>query len=163
MAAIEGHLAGLVNCAGIIQRGGAEFQIDAFRQTLEVNQVGAMRMCLAVQPKLAAGAAIVNMASMLSTFGSTAVPGDSASEGGVVQLTKSLVAAWAADQVWGSATARSSANAQAVACVWHACGMRVACVRQACGMRALGVRQACGGGRDAEQPGSRPSCTGFNP
>ena len=129
LAAIEGDLAGLVNCAGIIQRGCADFQIDGIRQTLEVNQVDAMRMCLAVQPRLAAGAAIVNMASMLSTFGSAAVPGDSASEGWVVQLTKSLAAAWAADQVWGSATARSSANAQAVACVWHACGRRAACVR----------------------------------
>src|SRR5512140_2561257 len=37
---IDGELAGLVNCAGIIQRGGAEFEIDRFRQTLEVNLVG---------------------------------------------------------------------------------------------------------------------------
>ena len=130
LAAIEGDLAGLVNCAGIIQRGGAEFQIDAFRQTLEVNLVGTMQMCLAVKPRLAAGAAIVDMASMLSTFGSAAVPGYSASKGGVVQLTKNLAAAWAADEVWGSATARSGANAKAVA----------------------GVRQARGGGRAAGQP-----------
>ena len=105
LAAIAGDLAGLVNCAGIIQRGGAEFQIDAFRQTLEVNLVGTMRMCLAVIPRLVAGAAIVNMASMLSTFGSAAVPGYSASKGGVVQLTKSLAAAWAADQVRVNAVA----------------------------------------------------------
>ena len=105
LAAIEGDLAGLVNCAGIIQRGGAEFQIDAFRQTLEVNLVGTMRMCLAVKPRLAAGAAIVNMASMLSTFGSAAAPGYSASKGGVVQLTKSLAAAWAPDLVRVNAVA----------------------------------------------------------
>ena len=144
-AAIESHLAGLVNCAGILQRGGAEFQIDAFRQTVEANLVGTLQMCRAVKPRLAAVAAIVNMASMLSTFGSAAVPGYSASKGGVVQLTKSLVAAWATDQVWGSATARSSANAQAVACGWQA-----------------GVMGAAGGG-DAGQPGSRPPGTGIDP
>ena len=27
----------LVNCAGMIQRGGKEFEIEAFRQTIEVN------------------------------------------------------------------------------------------------------------------------------
>jgi NAD(P)-dependent dehydrogenase (short-subunit alcohol dehydrogenase family) len=36
---------------------------------------------------------------MLSFFGSPFVPGYSASKGGVVQLTKSLAAAWAADGV----------------------------------------------------------------
>lgn len=105
LAAIEGDLAGLVNCAGIIQRDGAEFQIDNFRQTLEVNLVGTMRMCLAVKPRLIAGAAIVNMASMLSTFGSAAVPGYSASKGGVAQLTKSLAAAWASHHVRVNAVA----------------------------------------------------------
>ena len=95
-----------MNCAGIIQRGGAEFEVDAFRRTLEVNLVGTMRMCLAVKPRLAAGgAAIVNTASMLSTFGSPFVPGYAASKGGVVQLTKSLAAAWAADGVRVNAVA----------------------------------------------------------
>ncbi len=103
---IEGDLCGLVNCAGILQRGGAEFEIDRFRQTLEVNLVGTMRVCLAAKPRLAAtGAAIVNTASMLSFFGSPFVPGYAASKGGVVQLTKSLAAAWAADKVRVNAVA----------------------------------------------------------
>ncbi|WP_425258585.1 SDR family NAD(P)-dependent oxidoreductase [Rubrivivax sp. RP6-9] len=106
LAAIDGPIAGLVNCAGIIQRGGAEFEVDAFRRTLEVNLVGTMRMCLAVKPRLAgSGAAIVNTASMLSTFGSPFVPGYAASKGGVVQLTKSLAAAWATDGVRVNAVA----------------------------------------------------------
>ena len=93
-------LAGLVNCAGTIQRGGAEFDVDGFRRTLEVNLVGTMRMCMAARAVLArARGAIVNTASMLSFFGSPFVPGYSASKGGVVQLTKSLAAAWAADGV----------------------------------------------------------------
>lgn len=94
------ELAGLVNCAGILQRGNAEFEIDAFQRTIEVNLVGTMRMCLAARPALArAKGAIVNTASMLSFFGSPYVPGYAASKGGVAQLTKSLGAAWASDGI----------------------------------------------------------------
>ncbi|MFO0823986.1 MAG: SDR family oxidoreductase [Gemmataceae bacterium] len=100
------RLAGLVNCAGILQRGGAEFEIERFRQTIEVNLVGTMRMCLAAKPALAAtGGAIVNTASMLAFFGSPFVPAYSASKGGVAQLTKSLAAAWATDGIRVNAVA----------------------------------------------------------
>jgi NAD(P)-dependent dehydrogenase (short-subunit alcohol dehydrogenase family) len=59
-----------------------------------------MRMCLAARTLLAASkGAIVNTASMLSIFGSPFVPGYSASKGGVVQLTKSLAAAWAGEGI----------------------------------------------------------------
>jgi NAD(P)-dependent dehydrogenase (short-subunit alcohol dehydrogenase family) len=99
-------LAGLVNCAGILQRGGAEFEIERFRQTIEVNLVGTMRMCLAAKSALtAAGGAIVNTASMLAFFGSPFVPAYSASKGGVAQLTKSLAAAWATDGIRVNAVA----------------------------------------------------------
>jgi NAD(P)-dependent dehydrogenase (short-subunit alcohol dehydrogenase family) len=94
------HLDLLVNCAGIIQRAGREFEIEAFRLTLEVNLVGTMRMCMAVRPLLVkAGGCIVNTASMLTFQGSPFVPGYAASKGGVGQLTKSLAAAWATDGI----------------------------------------------------------------
>ena len=90
----------LVNCAGIIQRAGAEFEIDAFRLTLEVNLVGTMRMCTAARPLLAkSGGSIVNTASVLTFQGSPFVPGYAASKGGVGQLTKSLAAAWASEGI----------------------------------------------------------------
>ena len=90
----------LVNCAGIIQRNQAEFDIEGFRQTIEVNLNGSMRMCLAAHPALkAAQGSIVNTASMLSFFGSAYAPGYAASKGGVAQLTKSLAAAWAEDGI----------------------------------------------------------------
>ncbi len=90
----------LVNCAGTIQRGGKEFEIEAFRLTLEVNLVGTMRCCLQARSFLAkTGGSIVNMASMLSFQGSPFVPGYSASKGGIGQLTKSLAAAWAAEGI----------------------------------------------------------------
>jgi NAD(P)-dependent dehydrogenase (short-subunit alcohol dehydrogenase family) len=90
----------LVNCAGIIQRARKEYEIEAFRQTLEVNLVGTMRCCVGAKDKLAAsGGSIVNTASMLTFQGSPFVPGYSASKGGVGQLTKSLAAAWAPEGI----------------------------------------------------------------
>jgi NAD(P)-dependent dehydrogenase (short-subunit alcohol dehydrogenase family) len=92
----------LVNAAGIIQRDGIELTSVGFARTVDVNLNGMMRTCLAARPKLAANGrsgAIVNVASMLSYFGSPFVPGYSASKGGVVQLTKSLAAAWAGDGI----------------------------------------------------------------
>ena len=96
----------LVNCAGMIQRGGKEFEIEAFRLTVEVNLTGTMRMCLAAKEKLAATkGAVVNTASMLTFQGSPFAPGYAASKGGVGQLTKSLAAAWAPDGIRVNAVA----------------------------------------------------------
>lgn len=105
------RLDALLNCAGMIQRGGKEFEIEAFRLTVEVNLTGTMRMCLAAKDKLAAkvegkaGGAIVNIASMLTFHGSAYAPGYSASKGAIGQLTKSLAAAWAGDGIRVNAVA----------------------------------------------------------
>jgi NAD(P)-dependent dehydrogenase (short-subunit alcohol dehydrogenase family) len=99
-------LAALVNCAGMIARGGAEFDIATFRKVVEVNLTGTMRMCVAARPKFArAGGAIVNTASMLSFFGGPLVPAYTASKGGVAQLTKSLAVAWAPEGIRVNAVA----------------------------------------------------------
>lgn len=88
-------LDGLVNCAGILRRG-EEYDINVFAKVLDVNLTGTMRCCLAAQPLLKkSSGAIVNTASMLSTFGGPLVPAYSASKGGVSQLTKSLAGHWA--------------------------------------------------------------------
>lgn len=100
-----GRLDGLVNCAGILARM-AEYDIDTFETVIDINLNGTMRTCLAAQPLLAAsGGAIVNTASMLSTFGGPLVPAYSASKGGVAQLTKALAGKWAADGVRVNAVA----------------------------------------------------------
>ncbi len=89
------HLDALVNCAGILRRGD-EYDIEVFAQVLDVNLTGTMRCCLAALPLLEkGGGAIVNTASMLSTFGGPLVPAYSASKGGVAQLTKALAGKWA--------------------------------------------------------------------
>ena len=96
----------LVNAAGIIQRGGKEFTVEGFRQTIEVNLVGTMRMCLAARAKLAErGGSIVTIASVLSFHGSPFAPAYAASKGGIAQLTKSLAAAWAGDGIRVNAVA----------------------------------------------------------
>ncbi|WP_170519780.1 SDR family NAD(P)-dependent oxidoreductase [Ruegeria atlantica] len=99
---VFGELTGLdalVNCAGILLRG-EEYDIDVFAKVLDVNLTGTMRCCLAAHPFLAeTGGAIVNTASMLSTFGGPLVPAYSASKGGVAQLTKALAGRWADDGI----------------------------------------------------------------
>lgn len=90
----------LVNCAGIIKRDGLEHEIDGFLKVIEVNLSGTARMCYACHPLLLESkGSVVNVASMLSIFGSGFVPAYSSSKGGIAQFTKSLAIAWAPDQV----------------------------------------------------------------
>lgn len=94
------RLDALVNCAGVILRGGAEFTIEGFQRTIDINLTGTMRMCIAAKPLLVqTQGAIINTASMLTFQGSPFVPGYAASKGGIGQLTKSLAAAWAAEGI----------------------------------------------------------------
>lgn len=95
----------LVNCAGVIRRA-AEHDPEVFEQVIAINLTGTMRFCAAGRAKLAAsGGSIVNMASMLSFFGAGLAPAYSASKGGVMQLTKSLAIAYAADGIRVNAVA----------------------------------------------------------
>lgn len=99
------QLDALVNCAGVIFRG-REYDIDVFQKVIDVNLTGTMRMCVGARPLLARnGGAIVNTASMLSTFGGPLVPGYTASKGGVAQLTKALGVAWAEEGIRVNAVA----------------------------------------------------------
>jgi NAD(P)-dependent dehydrogenase (short-subunit alcohol dehydrogenase family) len=99
----------LVNCAGIIRRA-AEHDVRIFEEVIAVNLTGTMRCCALARDKLRMspgkpGGAIVNTASMLSFQGGALVPGYSASKGGVLQLTRSLALAYAADGIRVNAVA----------------------------------------------------------
>ena len=97
----------LVNAAGIIRRAD-EHDPDVFERVLSVNLNGTMRCCTAAKTLLAqsaSGGCVVNIASMLSFFGSGVSLGYSASKGGVAQLTKSLAIAWAAQRTRVNAVA----------------------------------------------------------
>lgn len=90
----------LVNCAGVLRRGGDEFSSQGFADVVDINLNGTQRCCQAAYTALkAAHGCIINTASMLSFFGSGAVPAYSASKGGVAQLTRSLAIAWADDGI----------------------------------------------------------------
>jgi NAD(P)-dependent dehydrogenase (short-subunit alcohol dehydrogenase family) len=94
------ELAALVNCAGVIFRGGAEYDMANFQKVIDVNLTGTMRMCVGARAKLAAArGSIINTASMLSYFGGPLIPAYTASKGGVAQLTKALAVAWAPEGI----------------------------------------------------------------
>ncbi len=86
----------LVNAAGIGGQGPAEFTEEGFMRSIDINLSGTMRVCYAARAALSQrGGAIVNIASMMSFFGSATAPAYSAGKGAVVQFTKSLAVGWA--------------------------------------------------------------------
>ncbi|WP_417248581.1 SDR family NAD(P)-dependent oxidoreductase [Celeribacter sp.] len=90
----------LVNCAGVIRRGGAEFTHDGFADVVDINLNGSQRCCTAAHDALkAASGCVINTASMLTYFGSAVSPAYAASKGGIGQLTRSLALAWAGDGI----------------------------------------------------------------
>ena len=96
----------LVNGAGMIRRGGAEYDPEVFARVIAVNLTGTHRLCVACRSRLAdSRGAIVNIASMLSFFGGPLVPAYTASKGGIVQLTKALAVHWAAEGIRVNAVA----------------------------------------------------------
>lgn len=92
-------LAVLVNAAGVL-RLREEYDPAVFAGVVDINLTGTMRMAVACRPALArAKGAIVNIASMHALFGAPLSPAYAASKAGVVQLTKSLAIAWAAEGI----------------------------------------------------------------
>ena len=92
----------LVANAGIGKGGRPETMTEAdWRATLDINLSGVFFSAQAVHPhmKAAGGGKILTVGSMMSIFGSPRAPDYAASKGGVVQLTKSLAAAWARDNI----------------------------------------------------------------
>ena len=92
----------LVNNAGIgIRKPPQDYSADEWRRVIAVNLDGAFFCSREVYPRMkrAGGGKIINIGSMTSVFGSDWVASYSASKGGVVQLTKSLAVAWAADNI----------------------------------------------------------------
>ncbi|EKF41501.1 putative oxidoreductase protein [Nitratireductor indicus C115] len=95
----------LINCAGILRRD-AEYELDVFRQVIDVNLTGTFSACTAFKSALTnAGGAIVNIASMNAFSALPRIPAYCASKAGVVMLTKALSHAWAPDGIRVNAVA----------------------------------------------------------
>ncbi|WP_431298838.1 SDR family NAD(P)-dependent oxidoreductase [Tabrizicola sp. BL-A-41-H6] len=95
----------LVNCAAITARG-EEMSPAFFSHVVDVNLHGTFRTAEAFHPHLKARqGSLINIASMYAMFGSPRNPAYGASKAAVVQLTKSLAIAWAADGIRVNAVA----------------------------------------------------------
>jgi 2-deoxy-D-gluconate 3-dehydrogenase len=97
-----GHVDILFNNAGInIRKPPHEMTLDDWRKVMDTNLTSAFMLSKAVYPamKAAGGGKIINIGSMTSVFGASFAPAYATSKGGIVQLTKSLALAWAADKI----------------------------------------------------------------
>ena len=101
-ASLWGRLDIVVNNAGTsVRKAPQDISMDEWYRVLETNLTGTFVCCQAAYPHMKAqgGGKIINIGSMMSIFGSPVAAGYSASKGGVVQLTKSLAASWAVDNI----------------------------------------------------------------
>ncbi|MFT3999979.1 MAG: SDR family oxidoreductase [Rhizobium sp.] len=84
----------LVNCTGV-SRDRGEWAKTAFDEVMAINLTSVMDCCRLARSRMQAGSAMVNIASMYSTFGAADRPAYAASKGAIVQLTKSLAQEYA--------------------------------------------------------------------
>jgi 2-deoxy-D-gluconate 3-dehydrogenase len=97
-----GRLDILVNNAGINIRKRVEvLPLAEWQEVLDTNITSAFLCARAAYPHLKASGAgkVINIGSILSVFAVAHAPAYGASKGAIVQLTKSLAVAWAADHI----------------------------------------------------------------
>ena len=97
-----GRLDILVNNAGTsIRKPPEAYTAAEWHAVLDTNLTGAFLCSQAVYPimKRSGGGKIINIGSMFALFGAAYAAPYAASKGALVQLTKSLAAAWAADNI----------------------------------------------------------------
>ena len=88
--------------AGInIRKPPQEYSADEWHRIVDTNLTGVFACCQAAYPEMKrrGGGKIVTIGSMTSIFGFDVGPVYAATKGAVVQLTKSLAAAWAKDGI----------------------------------------------------------------
>jgi 2-deoxy-D-gluconate 3-dehydrogenase len=97
-----GRLDILFNNAGINIRNPPDvLTAEDWHTVIDVNLTSAFLMSRAAYPtmKQAGGGKIINIGSMTSIFGASFAAAYASSKGGIVQLSKSLALAWAADNI----------------------------------------------------------------
>jgi 2-deoxy-D-gluconate 3-dehydrogenase len=105
VADVVRHFGGLdilVANAGInIRKPPQDYSMEEWHRIVDSNLTSVFECCLAAYPEMKrrGGGKIVTIGSMTSIFGFDVGPVYAATKGGVVQLTKSLGAAWAKDNI----------------------------------------------------------------
>jgi 2-deoxy-D-gluconate 3-dehydrogenase len=97
-----GRLDILINNAGTnIRKRPEDLSADEWHRVLDTNLTSAFLCSKACYPRFkdAGAGKVLNNGSMMSIFGAPWTPAYAASKGGMVQLTKALATAWAADNV----------------------------------------------------------------
>jgi len=92
----------LVANAGInLRKPPQDYTLEEWHRIMDTNLTSVFACCQAVYPEMQrrGGGKIVTIGSMTSLFGFDVGPVYAASKGAVVQLTKSLAAAWAKDNI----------------------------------------------------------------
>ncbi|EHK63847.1 short-chain dehydrogenase/reductase SDR [Achromobacter arsenitoxydans SY8] len=92
----------LINCAGVNTRMRPElYAEEEWDRIVDINLKGTFNMCQAVHAPmtLAGKGKIINIGSILALASNAVTAAYSASKGGVLQLTRSLACAWAADGI----------------------------------------------------------------
>lgn len=98
----HGGLNIVVNNAGTsIRKAPQDLSLGEWNKVMETNLTSAFLCSRAAHAPLrqAGGGKVINIGSMLSIFGAPYASAYGASKGGVVQFTRSLATAWAADNI----------------------------------------------------------------
>jgi 2-deoxy-D-gluconate 3-dehydrogenase len=91
----------IANAGTQIRKRPETYSLDEWAAVITTNLTGVFACCHAVHPQFKArgGGKIVTIGSMTSIFGMATGAPYAATKGGVVQLTRSLASAWAADNI----------------------------------------------------------------
>ena len=100
----------LVNNAGQSLMAEDEWRPEVFERAVSLHLFGSFRLAVALKDRISqsvieGGGSVLNMASMSAFRAVTVVPGYGAAKAAVVQMTKNMAAAWAADNVRVNAAA----------------------------------------------------------
>jgi 2-dehydro-3-deoxy-D-gluconate 5-dehydrogenase len=88
------------NAGGTVRKTPEALSLDEWRQVMDVNLTSAFLCSRAAHGWLKRqGGKVVNVGSMMSIFGAPYASAYGASKGAIVQFTRSLATAWAADNI----------------------------------------------------------------